>query len=412
MKFNFIHAADLHLDSPLTGLSFKSPAFAHRIEDASRLAFDNLIALAIEEDCRFILIAGDIFDGQWRDYRTGLFFADRMRRLQEADISVLVVLGNHDAENRFVSRLELPPNVGVFSQRRPDSFSVDGLDVVIHGRSFPQREVTDNIALDYPQPAAGMLNIGLLHTACNGREGHAHYAPCTVEQLARHGYDYWALGHVHEREVLATDPYIVFPGNLQGRNPREAGAKGVTLVRVENGRICEVLHRPVDVVRWAMEALDVSTAKNIDEIHALIKVRLERAYARVDGRSLALRLRLTGETGLHHDLVIGQTTLDAEVQTVAAGVAEDLWVEKLELDTRPPRRGEALDPTIAGKLRQAIEQLRGGDALAASLEARLAEIRVKLPAAAHVEELFATLQAQAPARAVDLALSLIERGLG
>ena len=139
--FRFLHAADLHIDSPLIGLARKSKDFASRIDDASRRAFDNLIALAVEEECEFVVIAGDLFDGQWRDYRTGLYFVDRMRRLKDAGIRVYLILGNHDAENRFVSRLEYAENVRLFSHRKPETVRVEGLDTVIHGRSFPQRDV-------------------------------------------------------------------------------------------------------------------------------------------------------------------------------------------------------------------------------------------------------------------------------
>ncbi|MGH6794519.1 MAG: metallophosphoesterase family protein, partial [Methylocella sp.] len=173
VNFRFVHAADLHLDSPLIGLARKSDDCAARLDDASRRAFDNLVALAIEEDCRLIVIAGDIFDGQWRDYRTGLFFAERMRRLRQAGIRVIIVAGNHDAENRFASRLECSDNVKLLSQRHPESVVIEELGAVVHGRSFPQRDVVDNIALEYPSPVPGRFNIGLLHTACGGSEGHA-----------------------------------------------------------------------------------------------------------------------------------------------------------------------------------------------------------------------------------------------
>ena len=219
-QFRFLHAADLHIDSPLMGLSRKSEEFASHIDEASRRAVDNLVSAAIDEECSFVVISGDVFDGQWRDYRTGIFFADRMRRLGDAGIQVYITLGNHDAENRFAARLELAENVHLFPHRKAGTFRVEGLGVAVHGRSFSQRDVTENMAKDYPPPIPGMFNIGLLHTACTGRAWHDPYAPCTVEQLVHHGYDYWALGHAHTREVVNRDPYIVYPGNLQGRSPR------------------------------------------------------------------------------------------------------------------------------------------------------------------------------------------------
>ena len=190
--FSFLHAADLHIDSPLLGLARKSAEQAKRVADASRTAFDNLISLAIEEKCRFVLFAGDLFDGDWKDYRTGLVFAAQMRRLQEAGIEVYAILGNHDAENRFVSRLDLAENVHILGSKSPQSLDVPDLRVTIHGMSYAQRDVSENLAAAYPAPASGRFNIGLLHTACEGRAGHMPYAPCTAEQLASHGYNYCA----------------------------------------------------------------------------------------------------------------------------------------------------------------------------------------------------------------------------
>jgi DNA repair exonuclease SbcCD nuclease subunit len=410
MNFKFIHAADLHLDSPLIGLARKSAEFAVRVDDASRRAFDNLIALAIEEECSFVLIAGDIFDGDWKDYTTGLFFADRMRKLQSADIKVFVILGNHDADNRFAKRLDLSENVHLMSQRKAESVRLDDLGVVIHGRSFPQREVTDNLAIEYPTAVPGKLNIGLLHTACTGRDGHANYAPCTVEQLTNHGYDYWALGHVHTREVLQTDPYIVFPGNLQGRHPHETGEKGATLVEVDDGKVVSATHRPLDVVRWSNEILDVSAAKDINALYTMAGKSMEAAYDGAGGRSLAFRLRFVGTTELHHELVIESGSVREELETVAANIAPDIWIEKVEIATQPIKSQTATDPTVAGKLLGLVDEVVASDRMSELLEQKLTEVRIKMPAGAHVDELFEEIRSTALAGSRDLALSLIEKG--
>lgn len=410
MRFRFIHAADLHLDSPLLGLTRKSENYAQRIDDASRRAFDNLVGLAIEEECRLVVIAGDVFDGQWRDYRTGQFFADRMRQLREAGIRVVMIAGNHDAENRFASRLELSSNVTVLSSKRPETVRLDEIETAIHGQSFPQRDVAANIALDYPSPIPGLFNIGLLHTSCTGREGHAGYAPCTVEQLANHGYQYWALGHVHAREVVSAAPHIVFPGNLQGRSVRETGAKGVTLVTVEAGAVTAIDHRPLDVIRWAVEELDVSAIEDRTGLLPAIRSRIEAAYTAADGRGLALRLKLTGTTPLHAGLVTESPELREEIETLAAGIADGIWLEKLEIGTSPPALATGIDPTIAGNLQETIDGLAAGEWLRERLAPRLAEIRTKLPAGARADEILARLEAEGPARARILAQALLQIG--
>ena len=411
-SFRFIHAADLHLDSPLIGLAAKSETYAARVDDASRSAFDNLIALAIDEECRLLVIAGDVFDGQWRDYRTGLFFIDRMRKLRDAGIRVVMIAGNHDAENRFAARLDFSENVKLLSARRPESFPIEDLGVVVHGRSFPQREVFENFARDYPSAVAGMLNIGLLHTACGGSDVHENYSPCSVEQLANHGYQYWALGHVHAWRVLSTSPYIVYSGNLQGRSVRETGAKGAALVEVVDGQIARVEHRALDVVRWAVEDVDLTDVEHREALLPAVREVIERTYSNCEGRALAIRLRLVGKTRLHADLIEHAAFVREEIETIAASAASDIWIEKIEVRTEAIVRRPEFDPTVAGALRKAVDSLAASSGFVERLEARLAEIKVKMPAGAQSEQWLHSLRNDAPERARSLAQAIIDRGEG
>jgi DNA repair protein SbcD/Mre11 len=408
--FRFLHAADLHIDSPLTGLTKKSQQLARRIGDASRDAFDNLIATAIDEECRFVLFAGDIFDGHWRDYRTGLFFIDRMRRLRAKGIGVYMILGNHDAENRFVSRLELVDNVHLFPREQAGQSRIDDLDVVIHGRSFPQRAVTENLAAAYGKPVPGAFNIGLLHTACGGRDGHEPYAPCTLDQLVSHGYDYWALGHIHQREVLHEHPHVVFPGNLQGRHARETGAKGASLVTVQDRKVSALSHCALDTVRWLHEAIDVSQANDLNAVLDAARRCIAACLEDAAGRSLVIRISLTGHTALHAELTSRRHAIREELETMAAGMADDIIIEKLEVATQAPAREAAVDPSLAGKVAQAVMALGSDSWMASTLEARLKEISAKLPASASSDAQLRQIGGDSARRAMHLALSLLEQG--
>ncbi len=411
-RFRFLHAADLHLDSPLVGLAKKSAAAAARVEEASRRAFDALVDLAIAEDCAFVLIAGDLFDGEWRHYGTGVHFAGQMAKLAEAGIAVFVIFGNHDAENRFLSRLDFSDNVRRFASERPQTHVIETLDVAVHGQSFARRDVTDNLAAAYPPPIAGAFNIGLLHTACGGREGHASYAPCTVEQLRNHGYDYWALGHVHTREVLCERPAIVFPGNIQGRNPRERGPKGATLVTVEDGAITDLVHRDLDVLRFHEEAIDVAGAATSEDLRSLLRAGLTRAAAAGAGRPVALRLRLVGAGPLHDDLSRRRAMIAEEVETLAAADGHDLWLEKLVIATSPPTAPRAaVDAGLAGRLRTILADLVAEDRVAALIDARLAALESRIPEAAHRDDLLAEMRREIGPRAVALARATSEGGV-
>lgn len=406
--FTFVHAADLHLDSPLLGLAGKSADYAARVEAASREAFDNLVALTIDEGCRFLVLAGDIFDGDLRNFQTGLYFMEGMRRLDEAGISVLMVLGNHDSANRFADKLTLSGNVHVFPKARATTYVLDDVGVAIHGRSFPRSDVSEDLAREYPAATKSLFNVGVLHTACAGSEGHhARYAPCTVEQLANHGYDYWALGHVHAHAVLGEYPHIVYPGNLQGRHPRETGPKGAVLVRVEDGRVVGHKHRALDVLRWASLSIDVSGTSDHQDLLGSIRSHIADGAAQAEGRPIALRLTVTGASPLHSRLILDRAALREDVETLLATLSHDVWLEKLKLETVHPETAATVDPTVAGKLDREVMRLSQDAAIIEALEARLAEIRTKLPAGAHADDFIEEMRAEIPERAAALARSLV-----
>jgi DNA repair exonuclease SbcCD nuclease subunit len=341
----FLHAADIHLDSPLAGLSRRGTIPAHVTRDCTRRAFANLIDLAISEDVAFVIIAGDLYDGDWRDFSTGLFFAGEMRRLGRP---CFLIRGNHDAASVITRSLEPPPNVQVMSARRAETIRLDALGVAIHGQSFSKQAVPEDLAAGYPAPVAGMLNIGVLHTSANDPGEHETYAPCTPESLALKGYAYWALGHIHLRATLHERPWIVFPGNIQGRNPRETGAKGCMLVETSERRIVSASFRPLDVLRWHHAVVDAAGAETMAELEARLRFALEEAQGEAEGRPLIVRITLAGATSLHASLVADTDAIDAECRNAAASVSGEMYVERVRLDTAPPAAPVTTTEEIAG----------------------------------------------------------------
>jgi DNA repair exonuclease SbcCD nuclease subunit len=318
MNFRFLHAADLHLGSPFLGLAQKDEDVAARFAKASRSAFEDLVTKALEEGVSFVVIAGDVFDGEWKDASIALFFNRQLARLSNRGVPIFLLRGNHDAESLVAKSLTWSENVFEFSTRRPQTHRVKDLRVALHGRGFPHREVVENYAVDYPEPLAGWFNIGVLHTAC-GRAGHENYAPCTVADLTTRGYDYWALGHVHAFEIVSRDPWIVYPGNLQGRSIRECGERGAVIVEVAEGAVTEVRRVVTDYARWA--EIFVDAAPHSDETGLLRAVEAEvRPYAEAaGGRLLAVRVVLTGATPLHARLVADRDRLRDEVEAAVPG---------------------------------------------------------------------------------------------
>ncbi len=342
-SFQFLHCADLHIDSPLRGLEDDRDAPVEHIRGATRDAFSALVDDAIARGVAFVLAAGDLYDGDWQDWRTGQFLVTQVGRLCRAGIPFVAIRGNHDAESNITRHLRLPEPARLLESRRPETVTLADLDVCIHGQSFRTREVTENIAAAYPPPVAGRLNIGLLHTSVDGREGHAAYAPCTVDQLRNHGYDYWALGHVHTREVLSRDPWIVFPGNPQGRHVRETGPKGATLVTVRDGRITDAEPLVYDTVRWAQLGVDVGGAGTEDEALAQVRAALTRASDEAGGRLLAARITLSGACAAHDALSrdAGATFEKIRAEALALAGADLLWTESVRVRTTPPRNDAA-----------------------------------------------------------------------
>ncbi len=378
--FRFIHTADIHLDSPLKGLEVYEDAPVEDIRKATRRAFDNLINLAIDEKVAFVLISGDLYDGDWKDYNTGLFFADRMGRLEKAGIKVFIVSGNHDAASQITKVMPLPGNVVLFPAASPHSVVLEELGLALHGQSYRNRVVDENIASRYPPAIPGYFNIGLLHTALTGRPGHEPYAPCRVDDLQAKGYDYWALGHVHTRELISRDPCIIFPGNIQGRHIRETGPKGATLVSVEGGRIAAIEERIVDVLRWGICRADISDCEKREDLYTCVRKALEGAQQQADGRILALRLLLAGASPMHAELHAGFTRWTEEIRGIAAGLG-DVWLEKIKIGTSRKISLEELvgDDTPLGGLLQAIENLDFGAGELSSLLPEFAGLMSKLP---------------------------------
>ena len=331
----FIHAADLHLDSPLKGLERYADAPAGEIREAPRQALKNLVQLAVEQRVAFVVISGDVYDGDWPDYNTGVFFAAQMSRLREAGIRVALIRGNHDAASQITRELKLPENVHVFPSQQPATLVLDEFGVAIHGQSFATQSVTDDLSLNYPAACRGLFNIGMLHTSAGGREGHENYAPCTVAGLVAKGYDYWALGHVHQREELWHDPWIVFPGNLQGRHVRETGPKGCSIVTVEDCRVTEVEHKTLDVVRWCECDVRADGARDRDELLSRVQSALRLAVDAADGRLLAARVIVRGVCPAHGDVVqhVEQFIADCRVAANDLGSGR-VWIEKVQLATR------------------------------------------------------------------------------
>ena len=388
----FIHSSDLHIDSPLDGLERYPGAPVAALRGATRQALVNLVDLAVNQRVDFLVIAGDIFDGDWRDMNTGLFFNSQMRVLERAGISVYLKRGNHDAASEVTRALALPDNVHVFAADGPQTIRRDDLRVALHGRSFSERATPTDLAATYPDPVPGYFNIGVLHTSLAGYAAHDPYAPTSLDILRSRGYDYWALGHVHAREVLQAEyPRIIYCGNPQGRHAGETGAKGCELVSVEGGD----LHSEsvaLDVVRWAVIDLPIDGFSEMAQWRRSAQVLMREAHDAAAGRLSAWRLQIVGTGPLHEPLAGRADDVGADLRQLADAASGGLaWVEKIRVRSRAPARSFLGSPVAMSEDDPLLACLRLSQTLQAETQGlrtfaqdALNDVLVRLPSSLRV----------------------------
>ena len=354
--FRFIHTADLHLDAPLRSLALKDVDLFDLVGNATRRALERIVDLCLEEQVDALLIAGDLYDGDMKSMKTAAFLVSEMERLNTAGIAVFMIRGNHDAESVLTRELEFPPNVHVFTGH---GGTVDLADkgVAIHGVSFAKPHAPESLLPKYKEPVPGAFNIGLLHTSLAGAAGHDTYAPCSVNDLSAHGYDYWALGHIHIRTVHSEGPYVVMPGMPQGRDIGEAGPKSVTLVSVDNGQV-SLEERVTSTVEFSRQDVPLDDIDDWRDALDTIGDAINSA-AMAPSDHTVLRLELTGGTPLawrlrrDHDLLVEQTSNLARAKGT-------VWIDKIVNRLTPPTveiGGEDARRELASSMDALIEDL-------------------------------------------------------
>ncbi|SDF62228.1 DNA repair exonuclease [Rhodobacter capsulatus] len=373
-----LHTADIHLDSPLRSLALRNETLRDHIQSATRQAFARIIDTALAEGVAALLIAGDLFDGAQRGAKTAAFLSGQIERLRAAGIAVFYIKGNHDAENPITGEVALPDNVHVFDGRG-GKVRLGDTEIWIHGVSFTGRHAPDSLLPKFAAPVPGAVNIAMLHSSLAGAVGHDTYAPCSVEDLAALGFDYWALGHIHKRQVYRDAPWIVMPGIPQGRDIGEAGAKSATLLTIEAGQIT-VQEVPTSVVTFLLHDIDVTGAESDDEIRQRVRSALHALSASLaPGETVILRLTLAGRSARHW-----QVRRDADIWAeTAVQIAEEtgrLWVEKLCLALEAPS-ATAADTTATDEIARLMAQISTEAGFAAQALAEVEEVLAQLPPA-------------------------------
>lgn len=394
-KISFVHCADLHLDSPFSGLSDMSPSMAAFLRKATFRAFENAVNIALHREADFFLVSGDIYDGEDRSVRAQVFFLEQLRRLSDAGIPSFIACGNHDPLSGWEADRDFPPLVRRFGPR-VESFPLEtGGETVgtVHGYSYPVRDITENIALRFADKRTEGLNIALLHCNVGGSRGHENYAPCSLDDLVAARMDYWALGHVHAAGVLRREPMIVYPGCTQGRNIREEGSKGVYFVAISPAEgalpaAAEAEFIPCDAVRWRSGELSVAGMDRDEDFFQALDDLKEKTRGQEDGLPVLLRITLSGR-GKIHDLLRRPGFIRGPgglLETINEGEEDRpdfVYTEDIVDRTAPPLDLEALASGnhLVGDFLREAEAFLTGENLKEGLESILKEREIfdKIP---------------------------------
>ena len=364
-KLRFVHAADLHLDSPFKGLNAVAPnEVTSTLRSATFDAYENIVDLCIEEQVDALLVAGDVYDGADRSLRAQLKFVDGLVRLDAASIRSFICHGNHDPLDGWEARLDLPTGCVRFGPEVTGEpvFPDNPGRATVYGISYPRREVRENLSPYFRCLSEDSFNIGLLHANVGGNTDHDSYAPCSISDLADTAIDYWALGHVHTRAVVRqANPSIVYPGNPQGRHPNELGVRGVYMVEVDDSGGVEFEFRPVDVVRWERRELSI---EELDSEQRVLDAVVNAAGSVLDGargRPVILRLVLSGRGQMHRWLHRPGTVDDIleELRDEYVAGRPWLWCERIQLETGSSidRSQVAKREDFAGDLTRLVDEL-------------------------------------------------------
>ncbi len=421
LPFRFVHAADIHLDSPLRSLALRDPDLAELVGNATRRAFSATVDLCLDEHVDALLLSGDLYDGEQTSMKTARFLADQIRKLHEAGIRVFIIRGNHDALSRITKELTFPDEVTIFGGRAgavPIERERGALPVTIHGISFANAHAPESLLTRFRPPTEGAINIGLLHTSLGGAAGHDNYAPCDLADLHASGFRYWALGHIHKRTAVEGLTTVVMPGMPQGRDINEAGAKSATLATIMDDGAIVIEERLTSVAQFERIPVDLSGIEDWRDMVRALGRALERARPAVASEHLVARLHLRGATPLFWRLRRDRDLLHTEAADQARAVGKG-WIDKVELECEPPgapaRTDGDADPLE--ELRRLMSEVTQDDSYRADITAIAEDLRKQLPiecrpALGADEAGFAATLAAAAEQGVNDVLARLRSGAG
>lgn len=338
-QIRYIHAADLHLDTPFSGIAKASPEMANLLRAATFSALNRLTQLCLAHKPDFLVLAGDLYNDEEHSIKAQLKLREACATLNSASISVFIVNGNHDPLSSRLNAIDWPENSFFFPaepQKIPMLKAGKPL-ALIHGASHANGRENRNLAKLFKRdPEFPGFQLGLLHCNVDGAVKNDRYAPCSIADLVATGLDAWALGHAHARKILASQPFIAYAGNTQGLHPNETGPKGcflVTATKSATGFECQATFHELGAVVWENRDIDLNEVKTFDEAEKRLSQAVDDA-TRQAADAIILGARLTGRTDLHNQLSSPEIVED--LCSLAGNATEPMvWLRNLANETAP-----------------------------------------------------------------------------
>ncbi len=316
--FKFVHCADLHLGSRFSGVRSKDPHLAEKMTESTFDSFSNIIDLVVSENADFMVISGDIFDKETITPGTRFRFAELLKKVA---VPCFIARGNHDSKTNWEDSIPLPINAYEFGGE-PERFAIDlknGGRVEIAGISFMFKNTSEDLAIRL-EGSKGIFTVGCVHCDVDSQDD-SGYAPSKLSDLITKDIDYWALGHIHKRMVMHERPYVIYPGNPQGRNIKESGEKGAYVVTVTSNTLTDLRFVPTQTIIWEKIEVDITGC----DLHTFI----EQVTSSVKKDSV-IRLTIIGRGVLDHML---RTAPEDVIKTIQD--RSECIIEKIELRSRP-----------------------------------------------------------------------------
>lgn len=300
IPFRFIQCGDLHLGTPFKYLKSLGKQVDEAVNRATYQSFTNIVDLAIEQQVNAVLITGDIYDSEKHNLEAQVRFAYECERLGEHKIAVFLVQGNHDPAESWAAKIALPDSVYVFSAKQSERqpLLVKGkVAAYIYGISLSGENRADNVASQLKPWVDDPFSIGIFHGTVGATADHEVVGPTTLGELTSSPMKYWAVGHIHKRQVLNETPYVVYAGNIQGLHKKELGPKGCYLVDVTaNGRV-KMQFQETAPIRFEQVTIDIGALSSNGDMVEMIRHKKE--MLRKLKKQVLLEIVLTGEGPLY-----------------------------------------------------------------------------------------------------------------